>query len=287
MAEQDMLFDKLQVRNHFDRASGTYDRAAVLQREVADRLLGRLDYVKIKPGAIVDVGAGTGYLGDGLLARFSSANLFELDVSLQMLITNRNKLPWYKRILKKKNLLCADAENLPLASESMDLIISNLTMQWCNQLGQTFSEFRRVLKPGGLLMFTTFGPDTLTELRQSWAAVDNQAHVSRFLDMHDIGDALLQTGLSEPVMDVEHFTLTYSDARGLFDDLKSIGATNSLASRQRGLLGKAAYMKLLNAYEQFRQQGSLPATYEVVYGHAWKPVHASAPLDARHQLPVG
>lgn len=286
MADQQALIDKSQVRMHFDRASGSYDKAAVLQREVADRLLERLEYVKISPQTILDVGAGTGYLGTGLSKNYSSANLYELDVSLQMLLINRNKLPWYKRLRKTKNLLCGDAESLPLAAESVDLIISNLTVQWCNQLPLAFSEFRRVLKPGGLLMFTTFGPDTLQELRQSWAAVDNEPHVSRFLDMHDIGDALLQSRLSEPVMDVEHFTLTYSDVRGLFDDLKSIGATNSLSLRPRGLLGKTSYQKLLDAYEQFRRNDSLPASYEVIYGHAWKPVHASTPLDTRRQIAV-
>ena len=286
MADQQALFDKAQIRHHFDKAALSYDESAVLQREVADRLLDRLDYVKIDPQKILDVGAGTGYLSAGLAKVFASANLLELDVSLRMLKINRKKVPWYKKLLTEKILLCGDAEYLPMASESVDLIISNLTIQWCNQLPLAFSEFRRVLKPGGLLMFTTFGPDTLKELRQSWAQVDNDVHVSRFLDMHDIGDALLHSGLSEPVMDVEHFTLTYLDVRGLFDDLKSIGATNSLAQRSRGLLGKTAYRKLLAAYEQHRQQGSLPASYEVIYGHAWKPLHSSVSVDIDKQLPV-
>ncbi len=279
-------FDKKRVRSNFDRAADSYDNAAVLQREVADRLLERLDYVTLKPGTILDVGAGTGYIADGLRQRYKKARIIEMDLSVNMLLQGLKKAPWYRKFLSKKCLLCGDAEQLPLANESVDLLISSLTIQWCNDLQQTFAEFRRVLKPGGLLMFTTFGPDTLKELRQSWASVDQQGHVSAFLDMHDIGDALLLARLSEPVMDVEHFTLTYPQVRGLVRDLKDIGATNSLQQRARGLTGKQAYQAMVKAYETLRVDGQLPASYEVIYGHAWKAQGVSESLHPQREIPV-
>ena len=279
-------FDKKRVRHNFDRAAESYDKAAVLQREVADRLLQRLDYMIIDPATILDVGAGTGYIASGLRQHYKKAHIIEMDLSVNMLLQGRKKMPWYQKLLGKKCSVCGDAEQLPLASESIDCLISNLTVQWCNNLQHTFTEFRRVLKPGGLLLFTTFGPDTLKELRQSWANVDQHGHVSAFLDMHDIGDSLLKAGLSEPVMDVEHFTLTYPQVSGLVRDLKDIGATNSLQQRTRGLTGKQAYQAMVDAYESLRVDGRLPASYEVIYGHAWKGPGRSEILDPQREIPV-
>jgi len=285
MNNHEPLFDKCRVRHNFNRAAERYDAAAVLQREVVNRLLERLDYVRVDPQTIVDVGAGTGYIAAGLAGRYQQARIVEMDLSINMLQQGLKKIPWYRRPFMNKCLLCGDAEQLPLASDSVDLVISSLTIQWCNDLQQTFAEFRRVLKPGGLLMFTTFGPDTLQELRQSWASVDQQGHVSPFLDMHDIGDSLLGVGLAEPVMDVEHFTLTYPHVSALVRDLKDIGATNSLMQRQRGLTGKQAYQSMVQAYEKLRVNGLLPASYEVVYGHAWKAEDTRMQVDFHPQAP--
>ncbi len=270
MDKSQALFNKQHIRQNFDRAAERYDQAAVLQREVAGRLLDRLDYVLIEPGMVLDVGAGTGYIAQGLAARYKKACIVEMDLSVNMLLQGLKKIPWYRKPFSKKRMICGDAEQLPLATASVDLLVSGLTIQWCNDLRQTFAEFNRVLKPGGLLMFTTFGPDTLQELRQSWASVDQQGHVSSFLDMHDVGDALLAAGMAEPVMDVEHFALTYTNVPSLLKDLKDIGATNALQQRARGLTGKQAYQAMVQAYESLRVDGSLPASYEVVYGHAWK-----------------
>lgn len=279
------MFDKLRVRGNFERAAEHYDSSAVLQREVVTRLLERLDYVRIDPRLILDVGAGTGYVASGLRERYSKAVIVELDLAITMLQQGLKKIPWYRRPFVKKYLLCGDAEQLPLASSSVDLLMSSLTIQWCNNLEDTFAEFMRVLKPGGLLMFTTFGPDTLKELRQSWASVDQQGHVSPFLDMHDVGDALLQVGLTEPVMDVEHFTLTYPDVRALTRDLKNIGANNSLLQRQRGMTGKQAYQSMVAAYEALRENDALPASYEVIYGHAWKTLAGQAQVEFHREVP--
>jgi len=161
---------------------------------------------------------------------------------------------------------------LPLADQSVDLLFSNLCLQWCEDLGVVFAEFRRVLRPGGWLLFTSFGPDTLTELRQSWAAVDQAAHVNVFLDMHDVGDAMLAAGFRDPMLDVERFTLTYRDARQLMRELKAIGAGNAAADRKRGLTGKSRLRDMLAHYERFRgEDGVLPASYEVIFAQAQAP----------------
>ena len=143
-------------------------------------------------------------------------------------------------------------------------------LQWCNEPDQVFRECRRVL-PGRLLTYTTFGPDTLYELRRAWSAADGLTHVNRFIDMHDLGDAMVRSGLAEPVMDVDRCTLTYADARDLMRDLKAIGAHNVNAGRAPGLTGKSRLARMIASYEEFRRDGRLPATYEVIYGQAWAP----------------
>jgi malonyl-CoA O-methyltransferase len=201
-----------------------------------------------------------------------------LDIALGMLQKTRMQQPFLQKILNKQHLLCADIENLPIANASMGLVWSNLALQWCNHLDDAFAEVVRVLQPNGLFMFSTFGPDTLKELRA--ASNNGHTHVSRFIDMHDIGDALTRAGFSAPVLDVERYTLTYDDAKSVMKDLKSIGAHNATQGRARGLQGKGFLRNLTQNYEQFRTQGKLPATFEVVYGHAWT-------RDFKADLPAG
>ena len=264
--------DKARVRASFNRAANTYDAAAVLQKQVRLEMLSRLDLVNIKPKAILDAGCGTGHGSFALQKRFSSAQVISLDIALGMLQQTKLQRPWLQswlqKMLHQQHLLCADIESLPIASNSMGLVWSNLALQWCNNLDGAFSELARVLQPEGLLMFSTFGPDTLKELRA--ATTNSHTHVSRFIDMHDIGDALVRAGFSTPVLDVEHYTLTYDDVKSVMTDLKSIGAHNATAGRARGLQGRGFLQNLVQNYEQFRVAGKLPATFEVVYGHAWK-----------------
>jgi len=259
--------DKREARRAFARAARRYDEVAVLQREIGQRMLERLELVRLTPEVILDVGSGTGVATTALSKRYRKARVIALDFALPMLHETRRRGAW----LRKPRCICADAEHLPLADMSVDLIYSNATLQWCNDLEHTFREFLRVLRPGGLLMFTTFGPDTLKELRASWSAADAHAHVSPFLDMHDIGDALVTTHWAEPVIDVERITLTYQDVRTLMRDLKVLGAHNVVSQRHRGLTGKGRLRRMQQAYESFRENGRLPASYEVVYGHAWAP----------------
>ena len=284
--------DKARARASFGRAAETYDAAAILQKQVRDEMLSRLDLVKISPQVILDAGCGTGAASHALQKRFAKSQVVSLDFALPMLQKTRSHdlglLSQLKSLFgsTKQSLLCADIEALPLASASTGLIWSNLAIQWCNDLDAALQEFHRVLQPEGLLMLSTFGPDTLRELRvatnQNNVGEPSRTSVSRFIDMHDIGDALVRAGFSAPVLDVERFTLTYDDVKSVMRDLKSIGAHNATDGRARGLLGRGFLQKLQENYEQFRSEGKLPATFEVVYGHAWrgkdKPADGLSPI---------
>jgi malonyl-CoA O-methyltransferase len=267
VSDQAFDIDLAAVRRSFDRAARSYDEAAALQAEVRGRLLERLDYVSLEPGVILDVGCGTGHSSRALKDRFPRARVIALDIAEGMLAEADKRQSWRRRFAR----VCGDAARLPLAGGSVDLVFSNLTLQWCPDLDAAFAEFRRVLRPRGLLNFTTFGPGTLVELREAWAHADGHTHVSRFADMHELGDGLVRTGLAEPVMDVERLTLAYADVLGLMRDLKAIGARNAATSRSRGMTGRGRLRAMQAAYETRRLGGVLPATYEVVFGQAWGP----------------
>ena len=264
-------FDQRRVRRAFDRAAESYEQFAVLQNEVCSRLLEKLEVVKIQPQMILDMGAGTGAALPSLYHRYKKAQLVALDLSENML----DKCRRHGRFFRSPHLVCADIEQLPFADNSFDLVFSSLSMQWCNDINAALLEVKRVLKPGGLFVFSTFGPDTLKELRRSWAMVDGANHVNQFIDMHDIGDALLSYGYAEPVMEAEFLTLTYHSVEEIMRDLKAIGANVTAdkgpnAQVVKGLSGKSVLNNVRLGYEPFRQHGLLPATYEVIYGHAWK-----------------
>jgi malonyl-CoA O-methyltransferase len=279
LREADRL-DKQQARRAFERAAATYDEAAALQQEIGSRLLERMDLVRLQPARILDLGAGTGFCSVALMQRYCNAEVLALDLAVSMLRHARSR----SDAAASLRCVCADGECLPFADDSFDCIFSNLMLQWCMDLEAVFTELRRVLAPGGLLMFTTFGPDTLQELRASWSAVDGFTHVNAFPDMHDVGDALLGARWAEPVMDTERITVTYRELRTLMQDLKYIGAHNVTAGRPRGLIGRQRFGQLAEAYEAFRTDGLLPASYEVVYGHAWCPQNKDV---VRHDLEVG
>src|ERR1700675_3643578 len=240
--------DTSRVRRSFDRAAATYDAAAVLHAEVRDNLLSRLDLMALAPRVVVDAGAGTGHTSRALIRRYPKALVIAFDSSPRMLQAAGRRQSWLRRFAR----VCADAECLPLADGSADLILSNLMLQWCNPT-QVFAEFRRALAPHGLLTFTTLGPDTLRELRGAWAEVDSRTHVHQFIDMHDLGDALVRGGFASPVLDVERYTLTYTDVRRIAADLKATGARNATVGRAKGLTGRRQYAALQTAYEAFRQ----------------------------------
>ncbi len=269
--------DSAWVRRSFDRASTTYDAAAVLQREVRGHLLERLDLTRLAPGHILDAGAGTGHASRALKRRYPKALVLAVDSALGMLRAAASQQPWFRPFAR----VCADAERLPLRDGSVDLVFSNFLLPWTDP-DAVFAEFRRVLSPRGLLSFTSLGPDTLRELRTAWGEVDSHTHVIQFIDMHDLGDALVRAGFAAPVLDVERYTLSYTDVRGLADDLKAMGARNAAAGRLKGLTGPRKFAAMQAAYEVHRRDGRLPATYEVVFGQAWapaSPAHRAGPED--------
>jgi malonyl-CoA O-methyltransferase len=271
--EDPFAIDKRLARLAFERAAATYDEAAVLQREVGVRMLGRLDYIKYLPRSILDAGSGTGQGTRALLQRFPKASVLALDIARGMLQRSQKHLPrrWPPFFFRTIAHVCADIERLPVKSSSIDMVWCNLTLQWLNDPHRVFVEMHRALRPEGLFMFSTFGPDTLKELREAYTGIDRYSHVHRFADMHDLGDMLVAARFVNPVMEMERISMTYSDLTSLMRDLKSIGAHNVSRGRRRGLTGKTQFQAVARNYEQFRREGRLPATFEVVYGHAWKP----------------
>ncbi|QWT19779.1 malonyl-ACP O-methyltransferase BioC [Bacillus sp. NP157] len=263
----DFHFDRRQVRRNFGRAAGTYEKHDALQREVQATLVDRLDAFPQAPELILDVGAGTGRGSAALKKKYPKAQVVAVDLALPMLRQAKQHAGW----LKPFGRVQADAYTLPVPDNSVDILFSNLCFQWCEDLPRLFAECARVLKPGGLLTFSSFGPDTLVELRTAWATADEHAHVARFLDMHDIGDAMLAQGLKDPVLFAERYTLTYPTPRALLDELRGLGANNADAGRLRGLTGKQHYKRMLDAYEAMRTEGTIPSTWEVVTAHAWGP----------------
>jgi malonyl-CoA O-methyltransferase len=266
--------DAYRVRRAFARAAAGYDAAAALQREIAARMLERLDDVKIRPDVLVDLGCGTGASLAALGERYPQARLVGIDVCEAMLRAGgrqRSKLCWMLPFLRgprHASLVAADAQALPLAAGAAGFVWSNLMLHWLADPLAAFREMHRTLEAGGLLMFSTFGPDTLKELRACFP--DGREHTLRFIDMHDYGDMLVECGFDGPVMDAERLTVTYPSPEALFDELRRSGSICAAPGRRRGLLGRRAWRAVCDAYEELRVEGRLPATFEVVYGHAWK-----------------
>lgn len=253
------------VRRHFDQAAGHYDAHAVVQREIADRLLDHLEGLRLDPANVIDVGCGTGYCTRALKRKFPQARVTGIDLAPAMIREAKKQNRWFGRNPVYET---GDAQALALADNSVDLVFSNLAIQWCDP-DQVLTEFNRVLKPGGLLLLSSFGPDTLMELRQAWAAVDAREHVHTFVDMHDLGDAMSRSGFAGPVLDVDRLQMAYGSVADILRDLKGIGAQNLAPDRPRGLMGKMHFRLFREAYESMGEEGKLPVTYEAVYAHAW------------------
>jgi len=262
--------NKADVARSFSCAAKTYDKHAFVQQEIGQRLLERLNYLKEPPRTILDVGAGTGSLTRCLQRKFPESLVLGVDIAKGMTYFAKSQQPW-QFWRNNPHYFCADAEQLPFQKSSIDLIFSNFTLQWCFDLQRTFAEFKRVLKPGGMIFFSTLGPKTLFELRQSFAVVDDKTHVNEFIDMHDIGDHLLNCQFADPVIDMEMITIHYPDVKSLLKDLKGTGAHNVNINRPAGCLSSRQYFHMLETYDTFKlANGCIPASYEVIYGHAWQ-----------------
>jgi malonyl-CoA O-methyltransferase len=266
-----MMFEPSVIRKTVKRYISTYDAYAVLYREIADRLLEQLNLMRIQPSYILDLGAGSGYITPLLKKIYPYAHIIALD--------------WVEEVLQgRANSLCAHAAQLPFQNNTIDLVISNAMLPWCENNEAIFSEVQRVLSPNALFLFSTFGPDTLGELRASWAKVDDKPHVHLFFDLHDIGDALLRAGFVDPVMQTEWLTLLYSSMRSLRDDLKNTGSTNILVDRRLTLTGQTRFQLFLEEYDTYRDaSGKLPATFEITYGHCWK---SAKPLARKGEVSI-
>ena len=257
------------ARDAFDRAAVTYEAHSVLQAEVGRRLLDHLEGLRIDPEMVVDLGCATGAGLDGLRGKFPRASLVGLDFSTAMLRRAAARTPRWRRLIGRAAtpLVCADAHRLPLKSASVHLVFSNLMLQWCEP-ATVFAEAARVLPAGGLFMFSTFGPDTLKELRAAFAGVGAGDRINAFIDMHDLGDALVHAGFADPVMEMEMVTLEYSRVEDLVGDLRAVGSHARRADV--GALERSRWAAMTQLYEKQRRDGALPATHEVIYGHAWK-----------------
>lgn len=278
-------FNLSEVAQTFNRAAPTYDDVAMLQRKIADNMIARLSLITIDPKRILDVGSGTGYVACQLASRYKNATVIELDIAFDMLRSNG-----VSRSADLFASICGDTHHLPFADHSFDFIISNLMLPWCGDINAVFKEWQRILKPGGLLMFSTLGQETLKELRLSWREVDQHTHVHLFMDLKDIGNELMAAGFAEPVMDVDNHQLHYASLKRLFLDLKDSGGHNLAFDRLRGLTGKKGWQQMLTAYEQKRtSEHRFPATYQVVYGHAWGSdllAARSSSIDNEISIPV-
>jgi len=258
--------DKRRVAHSFSKAAPSYDSVAQLQRAVGEQLLNHLGALNLEqPECVLDLGCGTGYLGEHLAQRLAPGRLVGLDIAEGMLHFARaeRRFPalW----------LCGDAEDLPLADASVDLIFSSLSVQWCEQLPRLFAELHRVLKPGGQLLFSTLGPGTLWELKSAWQQVDRYVHVNRFPPLASVDEALTRAGLAEAAWHREERVLRYQSLSDLTRELKALGAHNVNRGQPEGLTGRHKIQALKAAYEQYREEGALPASYEVYYGRLRKP----------------
>ncbi len=260
---------KKRIAQKFSRATQNYEHYAFLQKEIAQRLLDRILTIHQSPRRILDVGCGTGALLGSLKLSFPDSVCVGMDIAYRMCQKTQARSSAFFCI-------CGDGEALPFRSNLFDLVVSNCALQWTKHQA-VFESVFRILRPGGLFLFSTFGPDTLKELRRSWAMVDGSQRVNRFEDMHTLGDALLKKGFSEPVVDREDITVTYQNPRNLLKDLKNLGSSTCSAQATQGLTTPRQMYKLMQAYEAFQTAPQIyPATYEILFGHAIKPLDAPA-----------
>lgn len=294
--------DLNRVRTLFNDPARIID-SHFLRREVAARMHERLALVRISPEYVLDAGCGEGADLPILQKHFPQAAMVGLDASPAMLASaqdaqisalsamNRLLQQWLPAGMGKSsspNLLCGDFAQLPFAVNAVDLVWSNLALHWHPQADRVFAEWRRVLRQDGLLMFSCFGPDTFKELRAAFALADSAPHALPFVDMHDFGDMLVNAGFSTPVMDMETLTVTYGSVEKLMADVRAWGG-NPLDNRRRGLFGKGAWQQIVDILEQSRRaDGKIPLTFEVIYGHAFRPASrttASGEAIIRFDLP--
>lgn len=277
--------DTAHLRRAFSRAAAGYEAVAHLQREVESRLLEQLAALEDRvPERALDLGAGPGRASRALRERWPKTQVLALDFALPMLQRIGAHKPWWKPGAKRLHALCADASALPLADAACDLVFSSLCLQWVADLPRTLRGLRRVLRPDGLLLFSTFGPDTLRELREAFAVADAGNPVTPFAHIQQIGDALQEAGFRDPVLHRDRFTITYPDVPALMRELRALGAHNARVDRRRSLTGKARMQRVFAAYETLRRDDALPSTWEVIYAQAFAPPPGQPLRDAGSEI---
>ncbi|WED44671.1 malonyl-ACP O-methyltransferase BioC [Legionella cardiaca] len=260
---------KVEICNTFNKHAIEYEQAAKIQNEIGQRLFERLDYLKINPRYILDLGCGTGLFTLQLKKKYPKAEIVGLDLAKNMLFEAKKKQGWWRS--SKWSLINGDMTLLPFATGTFDLVFANQTIHWAQPLDTVIRELNRVMNNQGCLMFSTLGPDTFKELKQAWLVVDNHAHTNEFADMHDVGDCLLKERFLDPVVDMELITVHYENLKKLLLNLKAQGVRNINEKRNGGLTGKDSWQAFEKAYQvACTKEGKFPLTYEVVYGHAWK-----------------
>jgi malonyl-CoA O-methyltransferase len=264
--------DTPRLRRAFGRAANGYETVAALQREVASRLQEQLDAIgEREPTRVLDLGCGPGGAAQTIHRRWPKAHVFAVDFALPMLRRIGVRKEWWRPTRRAMQPICADVVALPFVDGSADLLFSNLCLQWVADLPRALTGFRRVLRPGGLLLFSTFGPETLGELRDAFKLADAGDPVTPFAHIQQVGDALQAAGFRDPVLHRDRFTLTYPDVPALMRELRALGAHNARTDRRRGLMGKARMQRVFDAYEMLRSDGVLPSTWEVIYAQAFAP----------------
>lgn len=253
------------VQRGFDRAALRFDEADFVHRVTFDDLLKRLDPLVMQPRRILDLGCATGKGSKRLARHYRASRVIGLDASIAMLREASARRGFFYQPV----LLQADARRIPLATGSIDLVFANLLLPWIDDHAACFSEIARVLRKDGVFAFATFGPDSLSELRDAWRLVDNDSHVGVFADMHDIGDAIVRAGLRDPVLDVDRLNVTYRDTGALYRDLRGCGAGNRLRERRRTLTGKTRFREMEKHLATFMTDNVLSLNLELVFGHAW------------------
>ena len=265
----------------FARAAATFDSADVIHSEARSRMLERLPFFELKPRRVLDLGSATGKATVELDALYPNAEVVAIDLATPMASITQNRCD----NLGSVTSLVGDAQKLPLLDDTVDLIFANLILPWCDPQG-LFQEAARVLRDGGLIVFTTVGPDTFQEIRRAWIGIDENIHVHGFLDMHDLGDIAVRSGLTEPVIDIDRFQLTYQLRERLFEDLRATGATNMAFGRRMQLTSLGRWESFCNQLEACRVEGQLSISVELVFGLAWGLASATKPNDKVVSIPI-
>ena len=261
------MIDKEYKRKVFNRNAKTYDEYSSLQNKISDNLFKKLDLIEVRPNFILDLGCGTGRNGGILKEKYQNIRLINYDFSINML--QEAKKNQHKVLGAKSEFICGDIEKLSFSENTFDVIWSTSSLQWCNNLSDIFKRAKLILKPGGLFIFSTFGPNTLFELKNVTKRISNYQKTNNFLDVLSIKDKLVKEGFSNPVIDSEEFCLTYQNINKLFLDLRKIGATSGFKSKKIGLSGKSFLKLISDGYKEYSYDGIYPATYEPVYCYAW------------------